>query len=85
MDYSLNEMEARILGVLVEKQMTTPEYYPLTLNALRNGCNQKSNRHPVTNWSEAEVKRSHSAPAGETSGLAGENPREAGWPSLNTT
>jgi uncharacterized protein YceH (UPF0502 family) len=55
MDYSLNEMEARILGVLVEKQMTTPEYYPLTLNALRNGCNQKSNRPPVTNWSEAEV------------------------------
>ncbi|RJP81083.1 MAG: DUF480 domain-containing protein [Desulfobacteraceae bacterium] len=56
MEYSLNETEARVLGVLIEKQMTTPDYYPLTLNALVNGCNQKSNRYPVTNWSEAEVE-----------------------------
>jgi uncharacterized protein YceH (UPF0502 family) len=43
----INETEARILGSLVEKQLTTPEYYPLTLNALTAACNQKSNRDPV--------------------------------------
>src|SRR5690349_1315052 len=47
--------EARILGALVEKQLTTPEYYPLTLNALVNACNQKNNREPVTSLSENEV------------------------------
>jgi uncharacterized protein len=56
MDYSINELEARIVGVLIEKQMTTPDYYPLTLNALVNGCNQKSNRYPIKIWSEAEVE-----------------------------
>ena len=55
MEYTLDEKEARILGVLIEKQMTTPDYYPLTLNALVNGCNQKSSRYPVVNWSETEV------------------------------
>jgi uncharacterized protein len=44
--YSLTEIEARILGALIEKEITTPEYYPLSLNALVNACNQKSNRHP---------------------------------------
>jgi len=43
MDFTLNEKEARILGCLIEKEMTTPEYYPLSLNALTNACNQKSN------------------------------------------
>ena len=47
MEHSLNPIEIRILGVLAEKQMTTPDYYPLTLNALITGCNQKTNRNPV--------------------------------------
>src|SRR6476661_6490519 len=51
----LNETEARIVGALVEKQLTTPEYYPLTLNALVNACNQKNNRDPVMSLSESEV------------------------------
>src|SRR3954453_13703468 len=52
---TLNETEARILGSLVEKQLTTPEYYPLTLNALVNACNQKNNRDPVMTLTESEV------------------------------
>lgn len=55
MDIRLNGIEARILGVLIEKQMATPEYYPLTLNALVNACNQKSNREPVMDLTESEV------------------------------
>jgi uncharacterized protein YceH (UPF0502 family) len=51
----LNEAEVRVLGSLVEKQITTPEYYPLTLNALTNACNQKSNREPVVSFSESTV------------------------------
>jgi len=51
----LNEIEVRVLGSLVEKQVTTPEYYPLTLNALTLACNQKNNRNPVTSFSEDEV------------------------------
>ena len=46
MPYSLTEIEARVLGALIEKGITTPEYYPLSLNALVNACNQKSNRAP---------------------------------------
>ena len=53
----LNEIEARIVGCLVEKQLTTPEYYPLTLNALVAACNQKTNREPVTNYAESEIER----------------------------
>ena len=52
---TLNDAEARILGVLIEKAFTTPDQYPLSLNAIRNGCNQKSNREPVTNFVEAEI------------------------------
>lgn len=52
----LNETEARILGSLVEKQLTTPEYYPQTLNALVNACNQKSNRDPVVKYDEKTVE-----------------------------
>jgi uncharacterized protein YceH (UPF0502 family) len=51
----LNEVEVRVLGSLVEKQLTTPEYYPLTLNALTNACNQKSNRDPVVSFNEPTV------------------------------
>ena len=51
----LNEIEARIVGSLVEKQLTTPEYYPLTLNALVNACNQKNNREPVMNLDDHTV------------------------------
>src|SRR6187402_2548631 len=51
----LNETEARVIGSLVEKQLTTPEYYPLTLNALVNACDQKSNREPVVSYDESTV------------------------------
>ena len=51
----LNETEARIVGALVEKQLTTPEYYPLTLNALVNACNQKNNREPVVAYNDSIV------------------------------
>lgn len=51
----LNDTEVRVLGSLVEKQVTTPEYYPLTLNALMLACNQKNNRNPVTSFDEATV------------------------------
>ena len=54
-DNALNTIELRILGSLIEKEATTPEYYPLTLNALVNACNQKSNRWPVSSHSEDEV------------------------------
>jgi uncharacterized protein len=55
MPEKLNEIEARILGSLVEKQLTTPEYYPLTLNSLVTACNQKNNREPVMALTEPEV------------------------------
>ena len=51
----LNDVEVRVLGALIEKQVTTPEYYPLTLNALMQACNQKNNRNPVTAWDEVAV------------------------------
>jgi len=51
----LTDIETRALGSLIEKQVTTPEYYPLTLNALTLACNQKNNRHPVTSYSETQV------------------------------
>lgn len=54
-NFVLNEVECRVLGSLVEKEVTTPEYYPLSLNALVNACNQKSNREPVMNLDEAAV------------------------------
>jgi uncharacterized protein len=53
----LNEIEARVLASLVEKQITTPEYYPMTLNALTAACNQKTNREPVVAYDEATVSR----------------------------
>jgi uncharacterized protein YceH (UPF0502 family) len=52
----LNSVEARVLGALVEKDITTPDYYPLSLNALVNACNQKNNRDPVMTLDEAAVR-----------------------------
>lgn len=52
----LNEAEVRVLGTLIEKQYATPDYYPMTENAIRLGANQKNNRNPVTHLSEAEVR-----------------------------
>ena len=52
----LNVVEARVLGALIEKEINTPEYYPLSLNAAVNACNQKSSREPVMELSEAEVR-----------------------------
>jgi len=56
MNIELSPHEARVLGCLVEKQITTPEQYPLSLNAITNACNQKSNRDPVLELSEPEVQ-----------------------------
>jgi hypothetical protein len=53
---TLKAAEVRVLGALIEKGTTTPEYYPLSLNALVNACNQKSSREPVMELSEAEVR-----------------------------
>jgi len=57
MDGILNEMEVRVLGSLMEKQITTPDYYPLTLNAVMHACNQLSNREPVVSFDEDAVTR----------------------------
>jgi uncharacterized protein YceH (UPF0502 family) len=55
MDWLLNAIEVRVLGALMEKEITTPDYYPLSLNALINACNQKSNREPTVNYDEETV------------------------------
>jgi uncharacterized protein len=69
MDIVLGEIEARVLGALVEKDVTTPDYYPLSLNALVNSCNQKSNRDPVMNLDDRSVREAIRAL--EKNGLAG--------------
>jgi uncharacterized protein len=51
----LTDVEARVLGALIEKELSTPEYYPLSLNALTNACNQTSNRDPITHYDETTV------------------------------
>jgi hypothetical protein len=56
MGLQLTDTEVRVLGALVEKESTTPEYYPLSLNALANACNQKSNREPVMTLDEESVR-----------------------------
>jgi uncharacterized protein len=56
MEFKLTEPEVRVLGSLIEKDITTPEYYPLSLNALVNACNQKSNRDPVMQLDEDAVR-----------------------------
>ena len=65
----LSDVEARVLGSLIEKGLTTPEYYPLSLNALMNACNQKSNRDPIMNLDETAV--SQALRALDKEGLAG--------------
>lgn len=57
MDFNLSETEVRVLGALIEKETTTPEYYPLTLNSLMSACNQKSNRDPVMSLDEETLQR----------------------------
>jgi hypothetical protein len=57
LNFTLTDIETRVLGSLVEKDITTPDYYPLSLNALVNACNQKNNREPVTNLTEEEVRQ----------------------------
>ena len=52
----LTAAEARILGSLIEKEITTPDYYPLSLNALINACNQRSNREPIMDLDEDDVR-----------------------------
>ena len=52
----LNARERRVVGVLAEKSKTTPEYYPLTVAAVVAGCNQKSNRDPITNYDQDDVE-----------------------------
>jgi uncharacterized protein YceH (UPF0502 family) len=56
-DSPLDAAEVRVLGALIEKEIATPDYYPLTLNALVNACNQKSNRDPVVDFDEQEVEQ----------------------------
>ncbi|MBI5074943.1 MAG: YceH family protein [Nitrospirae bacterium] len=56
MDPVLDDREIRILGCLIEKELTTPEYYPLSLNSLTNACNQKSNRNPMVSYEETIVQ-----------------------------
>ena len=69
MNILLSETEVRVLGSLVEKELTTPEYYPLSLNALVNACNQKSNRDPIMHLDERTV--SQALRSLESHGLAG--------------
>lgn len=57
MNFELTETEVRVLGSLIEKKITTPEYYPLSLNSLTNACNQKSNREPISVYSEDEIQK----------------------------
>jgi uncharacterized protein len=73
MNIILNDVETRVLGSLIEKDVTTPDYYPLSLNALVNACNQKNNRDPVTSFDEDTVRQALSTLqdkrlAGPTSG-----------------
>lgn len=55
MDHTLNDSEVRVLGALIEKEITTPDYYPLSLNSLVAACNQSLNRHPVVHYDESTV------------------------------
>src|ERR1051326_7890318 len=56
MDFVLDPVEVRVLGSLIEKEITTPEYYPMSLNALVNACNQKSNRDPMVSYDSESVE-----------------------------
>ena len=54
---TLHPIEVRVLGALLEKDIATPEYYPLTVNSLQNACNQKSSREPVVSYDETTVQQ----------------------------
>jgi uncharacterized protein YceH (UPF0502 family) len=56
-NFTLTDLQARVLGALIEKEITTPEYYPLSLNALVNACNQKSNRDPLMHLDEDAARQ----------------------------
>ena len=83
MTIHLSPIEARVLGALLEKEATTPEYYPLSLNALVNACNQKNNREPVMQLNEDEVRHAlHSLDDHQLAGAArGLDTRVAAAPS----
>lgn len=61
LDSPLDATEVRVLGSLIEKQLSTPDYYPMTVNALTQACNQKTNREPVVDFSERQVQEALSA------------------------
>jgi len=67
-NFNLSPVEARVLGCLIEKEVTTPDYYPLSLNALQNAANQKSNREPVMDLDEEAIRRALHSLSGQ--GLA---------------
>ena len=77
-DPPLDLVEVRVLGALAEKQLTTPEYYPLTLNALRTACNQKSNREPVVDLDDKTVVRAFESLREKPAGPPGQRRRPAG-------
>ncbi len=66
MKYELSPLEARVIGCLLEKQVTTPEQYPLSINGVVTACNQKTNREPVMTLSESDVQEAAGYP-GQTS------------------
>ena len=66
MDIRLTPCEARVIGCLIEKQRTTPEQYPLSLNALTNACNQKSSRDPVMEVTDTEAREALDALRGQS-------------------
>ena len=57
----LSAIESRVLGALMEKQLTTPDQYPLTVNSILAACNQKSSRDPITNYQQGEIVRTAGA------------------------
>ncbi len=75
----LDAVEVRVLGCLLEKQQATPEYYPLTVNALVAACNQRSNRDPVTELSEAEVRQALDRLRGDVLAWPVEGARSERW------
>ena len=85
MTIELSPIAARVLGSLVEKKITTPEYYPLSLNALANACNQKNNREPVTNLYEGEIRQALHRLEDDGLASAGARHGKAAWPSMSTT
>ena len=72
MDIFLTPVEARVLGALIEKDITTPDYYPMSLNALVNACNQKNNRDPVMTLDENTVRDALYSLAGKTTRWSGQ-------------